>query len=48
MFKFFKKKKISPTDEARRILRESGWLEKYYYTYMRNAVMGLPKRLPPS
>ena len=33
MFNFFKKKKISPTDEARRILRESGWLEKYYYTY---------------
>lgn len=33
MFKFFKKKKISPTDKARRILLESGWLEKYYYTY---------------
>ena len=33
MFKFFKKKKISPTDEARRILRESGWLEKYYYAH---------------
>ena len=34
MFSFFKKKKqINPVDEARRILRESGWLKKYYYTH---------------